>query len=83
MLMMILIFSLIVFEEQPENDDNEQQYDDEQQENIIYINGNIELAKIFNEKCVICLQNDFIYAFEIVETYQFVNLVTIILILIN
>ena len=37
--------------------------DDENNEISIY-NGNNELVKIFNEKCVICLENDSIYAFR-------------------
>ena len=31
---------------------------------IDYINGNNELVQMFNEKCVICLENDSIYAFR-------------------
>ena len=54
------------YEEQQENDDDdEQENDEEQQEDIIYINGNKELVKSFNKKCVICLEIDSIYAFRL------------------
>ena len=39
----------------------------EQEENLVettYLNGNNEVVKIFNEKCVICLDRDSIYAFR-------------------
>ena len=40
----------------------------EQEENLIetlpYLNGDNEVVKIFNEKCVICLDRDSIYAFR-------------------
>ena len=39
----------------------------EQEENLIetpYLNGDTEVVKIFNEKCVTCLEKDSIYAFR-------------------
>ena len=39
----------------------------EEDENLIepdYCNGNNEVVKIFNQKCVICLERDSIYAFR-------------------
>ena len=39
----------------------------EQEENLVEttcLNGNNEVVKIFNEKCVICLDRDSIYAFR-------------------
>ena len=39
----------------------------EQEENLVettYLNGDNEVVKIFNEKCVICLERDSIYAFR-------------------
>ena len=40
---------------------------DEEDENLFetpYLNGNNEVVKIFNQKCVICLERDSVYAFR-------------------
>ena len=51
-------------EEDDDDDDNVIE-----QENLIeipeYLNGDNEVVKIFNEKCVICLEQDSIYAFRL------------------
>ena len=53
-----------------EEDDDDVVEEDvfEQEENLIetppYLNGDNEVVKIFNEKCVICLERDSIYAFR-------------------
>ena len=53
-----------------EEDDDDVVEEDviEQEENVIetppYLNGDNEVVKIFNEKCVICLERDSIYAFR-------------------
>ena len=39
----------------------------EEDENLIetpYLNGNNEVVKFFNQKCVICLERDSVYAFR-------------------
>ena len=55
----------------PEDDDDDEVVEDdvvEQDENLIeappYLNGDNEVVEIFNEKCVICLERDSIYAFR-------------------
>ena len=55
--------------EDEENEDDNLVEEDivEEDENLIetpYLNGNNEVVKIFNQKCVICLERDSIYAFR-------------------
>ena len=50
-----------------EDDDLVEEDIEEEDENLIetpYLNGNDEVVKIFNQKCVICLERDSIYAFK-------------------
>ena len=57
----------------PHNDENEDNGDgelveeDEENEDLIeanFTNGNNELVKTFNQKCVICLEREIVYAFR-------------------
>ena len=45
------------------SDDEFEDLDEDLDEDVIY-NGTNEIVKIFNQKCVICLENDSIYAFR-------------------
>ena len=50
-----------------ENQDDYLDEEDEENEDLIetnYCNGNNEVVKIFNQKCVICLERDSSYAFR-------------------
>ena len=50
-----------------ENIENESDDNDLVEEDIVeaqYFNGNNEVVKIFNQKCVICYERDSVYAFR-------------------
>ena len=57
-----------------EDIENEDEDDDLVEEDVVgenedlietqYFNGNIEVVKIFNQKCVICYERDSVYAFR-------------------
>ena len=56
--------------EDDEDEDDEDEDDEDQDENdedlieTQYLNGNNEVVRIFNQKCVICLERDSIYEFR-------------------
>ena len=53
--------------ENEDNGDDDLVEEDEENEDLIeikYTNGNNEVVKIFNQKCVICLERDSDYAFR-------------------
>ena len=53
--------------EDEENEDDDLVEEDEEDEDLIetqYLNGNNEVVKIFNQKCVIRLERDSVYAFR-------------------
>ena len=55
------------FGEHEENEDDHLVEEVEENEDLIetsYTNANNEMVKIFNQKCVICLERDSIYAFR-------------------
>ena len=55
------------FGEREENEDDYLVEEDEENEDLIetnYCNGNIDVVKIFSQKCVICLERKSIYAFK-------------------
>ena len=58
-----LLHSLEESSDEEEDETNEDEEEDEIDEDVIY-NGTNELVKIFNQKCVICLDKDSIYAFR-------------------
>ena len=56
-----------VGEDMENEDDNSDIEDDEEGGDLIetqYFNGNNEMVKIFNQKCVICYERDSVYAFR-------------------
>ena len=56
----IIIIVLHILEDEEEDEIDEE---DKIDEDVIY-NGTNEIVKIFNQKCVICLDKDSIYAFR-------------------
>ena len=54
-------------DEEDENDISDDKDEIEEDEDLIetnYCNGDNEMVKIFNQKCVICLERDSVYAFR-------------------
>ena len=52
-------------EEDEENEDDDLVEVDEEDEDLIdtnYTDGNIEVVKLFNQKCVLCYERDRVYA---------------------
>ena len=63
----VQIHTFYPHEEDGENEDDDLVEEDEENEALIetiYTNGNKQMVKIFNQKCVICLERDSVYAFR-------------------